>query len=88
MNIVVGAPSTYSDWVLACENLAQQLTNFGMPAECQPRDVNVYWDDQDALDYDIDIGWFGVAWGTATRTPASTACTPVARMTGASWPEG
>ncbi|GAB4411931.1 MAG: ABC transporter substrate-binding protein [Anaerolineae bacterium] len=64
VNIVVGAPSTYSDWVLACENLAQQLTNFGMPAECQPRDVNVYWDDQDALSYDIDIGWFGVAWGT------------------------
>ncbi len=64
VSYTIGAPAAYSDWVLACENLAQQLTNFGIPSECQPRDNSVYWGDQDAHNYQIDIGWMATMWGT------------------------
>ncbi|RLC55945.1 MAG: hypothetical protein DRI80_16975, partial [Chloroflexota bacterium] len=33
---VINCPAGYSDWVLACDNLATQLTDFGIPSECQP----------------------------------------------------
>lgn len=62
--ISVGAPAGWSDWVWACENLAQQLSNFGIASECQPRDNAVYWDDQTSNNFDVDIGWFATYWGT------------------------
>jgi peptide/nickel transport system substrate-binding protein len=63
-NFTIGAPADYSDWVLACENLAQQLTNLGMASECQPSDGSIYWDELVAHDYDIAIGWFAAVWGS------------------------
>lgn len=62
--ITAGAPSGWSDWVYACENLAQQFSNFGIVSECQPRDNAVYWTDQTSDNFDIDIGWFATYWGT------------------------
>jgi len=60
--IEVNAPARYSDWVLACENVATQLTDFGIPTECRPIDNPVYWPALTAGEYDIAIGWYATWW--------------------------
>lgn len=58
----VNAPAAYSDWVLACENVATQLTNFGIPTECRPIDNPVYWPALTAGEYQLAIGWYATWW--------------------------
>ncbi len=61
----VYAPAGYSDWVLACENLATQLSEFGMPSECRPIDNPVYWPQLTTGDYQIALEWSATWWGFA-----------------------
>ncbi len=59
----LNAPAGYSDWVIACDNLATQLTNFGFPTECRPIENAVYWPQITAGDYQIALEWTAVWWG-------------------------
>ncbi len=59
----LNAPAGYSDWVIACDNLATQLTNFGFPTECRPIENAVYWPKITTGDYQIALEWTAVWWG-------------------------
>lgn len=59
----LNAPAGYSDWVIACDNLATQLTTFGFPTECRPIDNPVYWPKITTGDYQIALEWTAVWWG-------------------------
>ena len=61
----INCPAGYSDWVLACENLATQLTEFGMPSECRPIENAVYWPQLTAGDFEIALEWSATWWGYA-----------------------
>ena len=61
----VNCPAGYSDWVLACENLATQLTSFGIPTECQPIENAVFWPKMTKGDFQVAMLWASVWWGYA-----------------------
>lgn len=60
LDVVAG----WSDWVLACENIAQQITEFGIPTECMAQDGSVYWPGTMAGDYQMMISFYAIWWGT------------------------
>lgn len=61
----INCPAGYSDWVLACDNLATQLTEFGIPSECLPIENAVFWPKTTAGDYQVAMLWSAVWWGYA-----------------------
>jgi len=61
----INCPAGYSDWVLACDNLATQLTEFGIPCECQPIENAVFWPKTTAGEYQVAMLWSAVWWGYA-----------------------
>jgi peptide/nickel transport system substrate-binding protein len=63
--IEVNCPAGYGDWVLGCENLAVQYTDFGIPSVCQPLDNSVFWPKTTAGEYGVAFLWAGVHWSTA-----------------------
>ena len=63
LSFELNAPAGYSDWVIACDNLATQLTNFGFPTECRPLENAVYWPKITTGDYQIALEWTAVWWG-------------------------
>ena len=61
----VNCPAGYSDWVLACDNLATQFTEFGIPSECQPLENAVFWPQMTAGEYEVAMLWSACWWGYA-----------------------
>ncbi len=63
--IEINCPAGYGDWVLGCENLAAQWTDFGIPSVCQPIENAVWWPSATAGEFDVGFLWAGVHWSTA-----------------------
>jgi len=61
----VNCPAGYSDWVLACDELASQLTEFGIPSECRPIENAVFWPQMTSGDFQVAMLWSAVWWGYA-----------------------
>ena len=61
----INCPAGYSDWVLACDNLATQLTEFGVPSECLPLENAIFWPQMTAGEYEVAMLWSAVWWGYA-----------------------
>ena len=61
----VNRPAGYSDWVLACDELAAQLTEFGIPTECRPIENAIYWPGATAGKYNVMLLWSSCWWGYA-----------------------
>ena len=61
----VNCPAGYSDWVLACDELAAQLTEFGIPTECRPIENAIYWPGATAGKYNVMLLWSSCWWGYA-----------------------
>jgi peptide/nickel transport system substrate-binding protein len=55
----------YSDWVLAIENMASQLNEFGILIETETRPGSVYWSSIRAGDFDFCLEWTMTSWGYA-----------------------
>lgn len=51
------AHAGYSDWVLAIDNIATQLTNFGIKVEARPTEGAIYWGTLTAGDFQWAIEW-------------------------------
>lgn len=51
------AHAGYSDWVLAIDNIATQLTNFGIKVEARPTEGAIYWGTLTAGDFQWGIEW-------------------------------
>ncbi|SHE97645.1 peptide/nickel transport system substrate-binding protein [Caldanaerobius fijiensis DSM 17918] len=67
MKYEISVPGGWSDWVLAAENMATQLTQFGIPTKVRTIDNAQYWDMLNKGNYDMAIE-FGVgAWGFASH---------------------
>ena len=64
IEIELGAPAGYSDWVLACDEAARQLTEFGLKTEALPKPNDVYWPSLEAGEYDMGLDWGTHWWGT------------------------
>ena len=63
--IEINCPADYGDWVLGCENLAVQWTDFGIPSVCLPKDSPVWWPSATAGEFDTGFLWAGIHWSTA-----------------------
>lgn len=61
IEIEVIAHAGYSDWVLAIDNIATQLTNFGIKVEARPTEGAIYWGTLTAGDFQWAIEW-GSHW--------------------------
>ena len=61
----INCPAGYSDWVLACDELAAQLTDFGIPSECRPIENAVFWPKMTAGEFQVAMLWSAVWWGYA-----------------------
>jgi peptide/nickel transport system substrate-binding protein len=53
LNVVTG----WSDWVSACEIMAQNFEEIGIKATVQPYDVSTWQDRVQKGDFDLSIGW-------------------------------
>jgi peptide/nickel transport system substrate-binding protein len=53
LNVVTG----WSDWVSACEIMAQNLSEIGIKATVQPYDQSVWQERVQGGDFDLSIGW-------------------------------
>ncbi len=53
LNVVTG----WSDWVSACEIMAQNLAEIGIKATVQPYDVSAWQERVEMGDFDLSIGW-------------------------------
>jgi len=58
----------YSDWVLAIDNIASQLKEFGILIEPITRPGAVYWTSIRAGEYDMCMEW-GMQWGSRYAHP-------------------
>ncbi|NOZ71765.1 MAG: ABC transporter substrate-binding protein [Chloroflexi bacterium] len=65
LNWEINCPAGYSDWVLACDDLATQFTEFGIPSECLPIENAVFWPKTTSGDYQVAMLWSAVWWGYA-----------------------
>lgn len=61
VKLEITAAAANSDWVLAAENIARQLTEFGLPCEFRPTPNEIYGDTLKAGEYEMAIE-FGTAW--------------------------
>lgn len=62
IEIEVIAHAGYSDWVLAIDNIATQLTNFGIKVEARPTEGAIYWGTLTAGNFQ-----WGIEWGSHWR---------------------
>lgn len=61
IEIEVIAHAGYSDWVLAIDNIATQLTKFGIKVEARPTEGAIYWGTLTAGNFQWAIEW-GSHW--------------------------
>lgn len=57
IEIEVIAHAGYSDWVLAIDNIATQLTHFGIKVEARPTEGAIYWGTLTAGNFQWAIEW-------------------------------
>lgn len=58
----IASHAGYSDWVLAIDNIAAQLTNFGIKAEARAVPGWEYWRMLNEGDYQMAIDWAATWW--------------------------
>ncbi len=55
----------YSDWVIAIDNIASQLKEFGIIIEPETRPGSIYWKSIRAGNFDLCMEWTATSWGYA-----------------------
>ena len=66
INVVSG----WSDWVSACQIMAQNLEEIGIKATVQTYDFSAWFDRVQKGDFDLSIGWSSRARRRSTSTAA------------------
>ena len=53
------APAGYVDWTIAAENIATQLTNFGIKTTARTVELATYWQTVHKGDFELAMDWWG-----------------------------